>query len=383
MGINRIGKGRPVLAAQVRFDGNFFAVLENAADRIGHRRAIGVADEIERAHLRQIGARIAGVGGKLLVPLHQLAVALEHEKSSRQTLDDGTRKVFLVAKFGFGRLAGGDLVFEELFEPGKFRRQIGAARRGGRGVRGCRATLVARLEPRFQARLGECRQILQRLQFARRHFARNGIECRQDTEQFAARRENTAGRIKTDVRWPGDERMIAKAFVGERVGDHKYRRAARRGGKCGQIKAVLRCQHRDRQPGARLEPFAADAPCLGVAHAFLVGNRLARFKKRNRRHRRAQCFGCAACEVVERGFWRRIENIVARQAGKIGIQGAIGCVHLVASCRWLFPRFSARASQCGNLSEVRRPPVRDRTVVRVCAARGRYYRHCNVWPDLR
>ena len=177
--------------------------------------------------------------------------------------------------------------------------------------------------------------------------------------------------------------MIAKAFVGERVGDHKYRRAARRGGKCGQIKAVLRCQRRDRQPGARLEPFAADAPCLGVGHTFLAGNRLAHFKKRNRRHRRTQCFGCAACEVVKRGLGRRIENIVTRQAGKVGIQGAIGCVHLGASRRWLLPRLSARANKFSSLSGVRRPPVRDRMVVRVCAAPGRYCCHCNVWPDLR
>ena len=182
VGIDRIGKGRAVLAAQVRFDGDFFAMLENAADGIGHRRTVGVADKIERAHLYKIGACVAGAGGKLLVPLHELAVAVKHEKSSRQTLDDGTRKISLVAEFGFGRLAHGDLVFEELFEPGKFQCQIGAARRVVRGAGRWRATLVARLEPRFQACLGECRQIFQRLQFARSHFARNGIECRQNTE---------------------------------------------------------------------------------------------------------------------------------------------------------------------------------------------------------
>ena len=94
----------------------------------------------------------------------------------------------------------------------------------------------------FQARLRQSGQIFQRLQFPRDDFPRYGIENRQGTQQFAGRRENAAGGVKTNVRRPRDQGVITKPFVGQCIGDNKHRGTLRCGREDGQIKTVRRCE---------------------------------------------------------------------------------------------------------------------------------------------
>ena len=160
------------------------------------------------------------------------------------------------------------------------------------------------------------------------NFTRHGIEYRQHTEQLARRRENTASGIKTDVRCRGDQGMLAKAFVGERIWNDKNCWALRRGCEGGQEKNVLPRQCRECQAGSGLEPFARNVRRVGRVRLDSVVGRWRMVKKRNGRHRRAQRLGCAPGQIVKGGLGWRIENLVPQNGRRsVNIAEQIRCIH--------------------------------------------------------
>ena len=188
-------------------------------------------DEIYRPTVADLSVGVAGVFLETAVPAHHAAVFVEHEKCAGQTGDGRVGKFLFFAQLYFGRLTGGDFVFENFFELGEVVRQIRhLLTRRRRHRRRCDgrmrpgwyvalAPLASRLGTRFQTRGHQVGEVDQYLDITRLDFASIDVKHLDHANWQAFARQHQYTGVKIQVGRTDHPTVITRALVRERVVD--------------------------------------------------------------------------------------------------------------------------------------------------------------------